>query len=222
MDAVPVHRIRPDCRLRRALLCGLTLATLAAPSAASRAAEPAAARPGTKADRRAIGTAALRDGPLRPGEVALFLRLWPVFEEAVATLRTIEPPGKGGPQDAEAALRADERIRRSLSERDVDPEAFLALHEKVSAAWWALLQAEDLAAADRTFQAQIEALETAARSDGKDASGMQAVREMRRQREALGAEPVPDPLAVPAASIEAVRAHREELQEVFGTAPAAR
>jgi hypothetical protein len=155
--------------------------------------------------------------PLTDADVDLFVREWPAFQQAVSAIG-------GGPEDATApaaeslpeadrAVEADAAFRKALSSLNTDPDAFLSLYRRVSAAWWAMTQADDRTAADETLDREIAELE---RVSGSDGPGAQAVKEMRGTDKAFHEQAAARPSEVPKASIDVVRKNRDRLSPIFG------
>jgi hypothetical protein len=155
--------------------------------------------------------------PLTDGDVDLFVREWPAFRDAVSAIGEGADDATAAAADslpeADRAVEADAAFRKALSALNTDPDAFLSLYRRVSAAWWAMVQADDRTAADETLDREIAELE---RVSGADGPGAEAAREMRATDDAFHQQAAARPSEVPKASIDVVRKNRDRLSPIFG------
>jgi hypothetical protein len=207
--------------VRRALLLaallGLALGLAAFASTANAAARRSASKPRPATPPAATAAAVETPGPPAPltdEEVLAFVRLWPVYREALGALGRApapeESPGGDPLAAADAAFAAASAVRDAFEKAGISTDTFLDLYRRISTAWFALLEREERAATDAAFNAQLAALAKVAHDDEGASETLRAL------TDAAAARPAPSGAEVPSASIENVARHRADLRLIFG------
>lgn len=157
---------------------------------------------------------------LSDADVTEFLRAWPVWSDALATLGDGSPPPAGGdPLDAaDVAMEKSAAVRDALEASGIDGSRFMDLYRRVATAWYALQEAHEREQTDAAFDVQLRALGTVTGiADAPGASQVLARMRAVRILEELNERG----LAIPQSALDAAERHRDALAAILGAADGA-